>query len=51
MNTINIAQKLELIKDYWKPIIVGELNGQLVKLVKIYLYKKQNNILEDIFWH
>lgn len=35
MNAINIEKKLELIKDYWKPIIVGELNGQLVKLVKI----------------
>ncbi len=31
---INIAEKLELITDYWNPKIAGKLNGQLVKLVK-----------------
>lgn len=35
MNQVNINQKLDLITDYWKPIIVGELNNQHVKLVKI----------------
>jgi mannose-6-phosphate isomerase-like protein (cupin superfamily) len=35
MDEINIQDKLNLIKDYWKPIIVGELNNQHVKLVKI----------------
>ena len=35
MDKINISNKLELIKDYWKPIIVGELNHQQVRLVKI----------------
>ena len=34
MNKINLAQKLSLFNDYWKPHIIGELNGQLVKLVK-----------------
>lgn len=34
MNKINLAQKLSLIKDHWNPRITGELNGQLVKLVK-----------------
>ena len=34
MNKINLAQKLSLFDDYWKPNIVGELNGQQVKLVK-----------------
>jgi len=34
MNKINLAQKLSLFDAYWKPHIVGELNGQLVKLVK-----------------
>ncbi|HLE63473.1 MAG TPA: cupin domain-containing protein [Pyrinomonadaceae bacterium] len=34
MNKINLAQKLSLFDDYWNPRIVGELNGQLVKLVK-----------------
>jgi len=35
MNKVNIKNKLSLIKDYWKPIIIGELNNQQVKLVKI----------------
>jgi mannose-6-phosphate isomerase-like protein (cupin superfamily) len=34
MNTINLADKLTLIKDYWSPKIVGELTGQQVKLAK-----------------
>lgn len=34
MNAINLAQKLALFKDYFSPKIVGELNGQQVKLVK-----------------
>ena len=34
MEKINISQKLELFSDYWNPRIVGELNGQEVKLVK-----------------
>ena len=34
MNKINLNQKLSLIKDHWNPRIVGELNGQYVKLVK-----------------
>ena len=34
MNTINLNEKLSLFHDYWNPRIVGELNGQYVKLVK-----------------
>ncbi|HEY6045622.1 MAG TPA: cupin domain-containing protein [Pyrinomonadaceae bacterium] len=34
MQKINLAQKLSLIEDYWNPRIVGELNGQYLKLVK-----------------
>jgi mannose-6-phosphate isomerase-like protein (cupin superfamily) len=34
MNKINIGEKLALFNDYWNPRIVGQLNGQLVKLVK-----------------
>jgi mannose-6-phosphate isomerase-like protein (cupin superfamily) len=34
MQKINIAKKLSLIDDYWNPRIVGELNGQHLKLVK-----------------
>lgn len=35
MNKVSIKEKLDLITAYWKPIIVGELNSQHVKLVKI----------------
>ncbi|MBA2613985.1 MAG: cupin domain-containing protein [Bacteroidetes bacterium] len=34
MEKINIKDKLSLFSDYWNPRIVGELNGQHVKLVK-----------------
>jgi mannose-6-phosphate isomerase-like protein (cupin superfamily) len=34
MQKINVAQKLSLFHDHWSPKIVGELNGQHVKLVK-----------------
>ena len=34
MEKVNLAQKLSLFKEQWKPKIVGELNGQLIKLVK-----------------
>ena len=34
MQKINLAQKLSLIGDHWNPRIIGELNGQLLKLVK-----------------
>jgi len=34
MQKINLAEKLSLIRDQWNPRIAGELNGQLVKLVK-----------------
>ena len=34
MDKINLHEKLSLIKDHWNPRIVGELNGQHLKLVK-----------------
>jgi mannose-6-phosphate isomerase-like protein (cupin superfamily) len=34
MEKIKIEEKLSLFNDYWNPRIVGELNGQHVKLVK-----------------
>ena len=35
MEKINIAKKLSLIDEHWHPHIVGELNGQHIKLVKL----------------
>ena len=34
MQKVNLAEKLAQFSDHWKPKIVGELNGQQVKLVK-----------------
>ena len=34
MEKVNLSAKLALLKEHWSPRIVGELNGQLVKLVK-----------------
>lgn len=35
MQKINLNQKLSLFSDHWNPRIVGELNGQQVKLAKL----------------
>ena len=35
MNPINLAEKLSRFSDHWHPRIVGELNGQHVKLAKL----------------
>ncbi len=34
MEKVNLAEKFALIGEYWRPKVVGELNGQEVKLVK-----------------
>lgn len=34
MNKVNLSEKLGLFQEHWSPKIVGELNGQHVKLVK-----------------
>ena len=34
MKKINLNDKFDLIEDYWSPRIIGELNGQFVKLAK-----------------
>ena len=34
MDKVNLSAKLALLNDHWSPRIVGQLNGQLVKLVK-----------------
>jgi mannose-6-phosphate isomerase-like protein (cupin superfamily) len=35
MDKINLAEKFAQFGAYWQPKIVGELNGQQVKLVKL----------------
>ena len=39
---VNVAQKLALFDEHWSPKIVGELNGQHIKLVKF---------LGEFVWH
>ncbi len=39
---VNISKKFELINEYWTPKIIGELNGQYVKLAKIK---------DELIWH
>ncbi len=42
MQSINLAEKLSQIHEHWSPRIVGELNGQHVKLAKL---------LGEFVWH
>lgn len=35
MNKVNLLQKFSLITEHWSPKVVGELNGQQVKLAKL----------------
>jgi len=42
MDKINLNEKLSQFSDHWSPRIVGELNGQQVKLVKL---------LGEFDWH
>lgn len=35
MPKVNLAEKFNLIKDYWSPRIAGQLNGQYLKLAKL----------------
>jgi mannose-6-phosphate isomerase-like protein (cupin superfamily) len=35
VDKVNLAQKLALFAEHWSPKVVGELNGQQVKVVKL----------------
>jgi mannose-6-phosphate isomerase-like protein (cupin superfamily) len=35
MNKVNIQEKFQLFNDQWSPKIIGELNGQHLKLAKV----------------
>ena len=46
MKKVNIAEKLNLFSEYWSPKIIGELNGQHVKLAKLkgeFVWHKHDN--------
>jgi len=42
LKKINLAEKFDLFGDYWSPRIIGELNGQYIKLAKLK---------GEIVWH
>ena len=42
MKKVNLAEKFNLFNEYWSPRIVGELNGQYVKLAKFK---------DEFMWH
>lgn len=35
MEKVNLAEKFSLFSEHWSPKVVGELNGQQVKLAKL----------------
>ena len=42
MNRVSLREKFALFSDHWSPKVVGDLNGQQVKLVKF---------LGEFVWH
>lgn len=34
MEKVNLAERFDLVTEHWRPKVVGELNGQEIKLVK-----------------
>ena len=52
MKKVNLLHKFSLFNDHWSPKIVGELNGQQVKLVKVegeFVWHKHDN--DDEFFY
>jgi mannose-6-phosphate isomerase-like protein (cupin superfamily) len=46
MDKINLLEKFGLFNEYWNPKIIGELNGQQVKLAKFkgqFVFHKHDN--------
>jgi mannose-6-phosphate isomerase-like protein (cupin superfamily) len=51
-NKVNVAEKFQLFNEHWTPKIVGELNGQQVKLAKLkgeFVWHKHENE-DELFW-
>ena len=52
MDKVKLAEKFELFAEHWSPKIVGELNGQNVKLAKFkgeFVWHKHDNEDEMFF--
>ena len=51
MEKVNLAEKLAQFHEHWRPKVVGELNGQEVKLVKFKgAFVWHHHKLEDEFF-
>lgn len=35
LNSVKIFEKFSLVKEFWSPYVIGELNGQYVKIAKV----------------
>jgi len=42
MDKVNLGEKFSLFDEYWSPKVIGELNGQVVKIAKI---------VGEFIWH
>jgi mannose-6-phosphate isomerase-like protein (cupin superfamily) len=51
MEKVNLAEKLALFTDHWNPKVVGDLNGQQVKLVKFQgeFVWHQHDVEDELF--
>tara|TARA_R100000789_G_scaffold57577_1_gene55584 strand:- start:95 stop:463 length:369 start_codon:yes stop_codon:yes gene_type:complete len=52
MKKVNIQEKLDQFQDHWNPRIVGELNGQQVKLAKLkgeFIWHTHDEE-DELFW-
>jgi mannose-6-phosphate isomerase-like protein (cupin superfamily) len=51
MKKVNLAEKYKLFSEHWSPKIVGELNGQVIKIAKVrgeFVWHKHDD--EDEFF-
>lgn len=51
-NTVDVLDKFNLFHEHWSPKIVGELNGQQVKLAKLkgeFVWHK-HDLEDELFW-
>jgi mannose-6-phosphate isomerase-like protein (cupin superfamily) len=52
MRKVNLAEKFSLFDEYWRPKIIGELNGQYLKLVKFKgeFVWHHHEAEDELFW-
>lgn len=48
---VNIQQELDRVKEFWKPLVVGRVNNQLIKVAKLsgeFFCKRPENTPSEI---